>query len=74
MPLLLKRESNIFLKKNSSPWQDSFQNLLHKQEGKRAEWEYPFAVAGINISFMLVEMLDLQSGKLKQFIKDPHSA
>lgn len=43
--------------------QDSFQRLLHKQDGKRAEWEYPFAVAGINISFMLVQMLDLQSGK-----------
>jgi hypothetical protein len=42
---------------------DSFQNLLHKQDGKRAEWEYPFAVAGINISFMLAQMLDLQTGK-----------
>lgn len=42
---------------------DSFQRLLHKQEGKRAEWEYPFAVAGINISFMLTQMLNLQSGK-----------
>jgi len=37
--------------------------LLHKQDGTRAEWEYPFAVAGINISFMLAQMLDLQSGK-----------
>ncbi|XP_006437292.2 uncharacterized protein LOC18044330 [Citrus clementina] len=43
--------------------QDSFQRLLHKQDGTRAEWEYPFAVAGINISFMLIQMLDLQSGK-----------
>ncbi|XP_059647270.1 uncharacterized protein LOC132293703 isoform X2 [Cornus florida] len=42
---------------------DAFQNLLHKRDGNRAEWEYPFAVAGINISFMLVQMLDLQSGK-----------
>ncbi|GAB2295833.1 hypothetical protein Dimus_029986 [Dionaea muscipula] len=42
---------------------ESFQNLLHKRDGKRAEWEYPFAVAGINISFMLAQMLDLQSGK-----------
>ncbi|XP_043698002.1 ELMO domain-containing protein C-like [Telopea speciosissima] len=42
---------------------DAFQKLLHKKKGKRAEWEYPFAVAGINISFMLVQMLDLQSGK-----------
>lgn len=52
---------NLIFFANKYP--DSFQNLLHKQEGKRAEWEYPFAVAGINISFMLVEMLDLQSGK-----------
>ncbi|PKI58920.1 hypothetical protein CRG98_020666 [Punica granatum] len=42
---------------------ESFQRLLHKQDGIRAEWEYPFAVAGINISFMLAQMLDLQSGK-----------
>ncbi|GFY98082.1 ELMO/CED-12 family protein [Actinidia rufa] len=42
---------------------DAFQSLLHKRDGSRAEWEYPFAVAGINLSFMLVQMLDLQSGK-----------
>lgn len=42
---------------------DAFQNLLHKRDGIRAEWEYPFAVAGINVSFTLVQMLDLQSGK-----------
>ncbi|KAF3652216.1 putative ankyrin repeat and ELMO domain-containing protein D-like isoform 2 [Capsicum annuum] len=41
---------------------ESFRNLLHKRNGNRSEWEYPFAVAGINISFMLVQMLDLQSG------------
>ncbi|KAK6127132.1 hypothetical protein DH2020_039123 [Rehmannia glutinosa] len=45
-----------------SPLQEAFQNLLHKRDGDRSEWEYPFAVAGINISFMLVQMLDLQSG------------
>ncbi|XP_027071452.1 uncharacterized protein [Coffea arabica] len=43
--------------------QEAFQNLLHKRDGNRSEWEYPFAVAGINVSFMLVQMLDLQSGK-----------
>ncbi|CAN6717115.1 unnamed protein product [Malus baccata var. baccata] len=42
---------------------ESFQRLLHKQDGTRAEWEYPFAVAGINISFVLAQMLDLQSAK-----------
>lgn len=40
----------------------SFQRLLFKQEGMRAAWEYPFAAAGINISFMLIQMLDLYSG------------
>ncbi|KAI3738061.1 hypothetical protein L2E82_28079 [Cichorium intybus] len=41
----------------------AFQNLVNKNEGNRAEWEYPFAVASINISFMLVQMLDIQSEK-----------
>ncbi|KAK6151393.1 hypothetical protein DH2020_014028 [Rehmannia glutinosa] len=41
---------------------EAFQNLLHKRDGDRSEWEYLFAVAGVNISFMLVQMLDLQSG------------
>ncbi|KAI4348523.1 hypothetical protein L6164_009237 [Bauhinia variegata] len=41
---------------------ESFQRLLHKKDGTRAEWEYPFAVAGINISFILVQMLDLHTG------------
>ncbi|KAL6988613.1 hypothetical protein U1Q18_014365 [Sarracenia purpurea var. burkii] len=53
-------ENLIFFAKN---YPDAFQNLLHKKDGSRVEWEYPFAVAGINISFMLAQMLDLQSGK-----------
>lgn len=40
----------------------SFRRLLLKEDGNRAEWEYPFAVAGINVSFMLIQMLDLNSG------------
>ncbi|GFP78799.1 elmo domain-containing protein a [Phtheirospermum japonicum] len=35
--------------------------LLLKEGGERAKWEYPFAAAGINISFMLIQMLDLHS-------------
>ena len=54
-------ENLIFFAKT---YPESFQRLLHKQDGTRAEWEYPFAVAGINISFMLAQMLDLQSGKM----------
>ncbi|CAM8904648.1 unnamed protein product [Rhodiola kirilowii] len=41
----------------------SFQELLRKQEGNRAMWEYPFAVAGVNITFMLIQMLDLEAVK-----------
>ena len=29
----------------------SFHRLLFKQDGSRATWEYPFAVAGINVIF-----------------------
>ncbi|THF99565.1 hypothetical protein TEA_001577 [Camellia sinensis var. sinensis] len=41
--------------------QTSFQCLLKKQGGKRAAWEYPFAVAGVNITFMIMQMLDLDA-------------
>jgi hypothetical protein len=47
--------------------QKSFQELLRKQNGDRALWEYPFAVAGVNITFMLIQMLDLQAGSLQTF-------
>ena len=39
-----------------------FQDLLRKQVGDRSVCEYPFAVAGINITFMLIQMLGLESG------------
>lgn len=42
----------------------SYQKILFKQDGVRAAWEYPFAVAGINVTFMLIQMLDLYSGQL----------
>uniref|UniRef100_A0A452XNL9 ELMO domain-containing protein n=1 Tax=Aegilops tauschii subsp. strangulata TaxID=200361 RepID=A0A452XNL9_AEGTS len=42
--------------------QKSYEQLLCKQNGDRALWEYPFAVAGVNITFMLIQMLDLQTG------------
>lgn len=37
--------------------------MLFKCDGKRATWEYPFAVAGINVTFMLIQMLDLYSAR-----------
>ncbi|KAG6510518.1 hypothetical protein ZIOFF_028542 [Zingiber officinale] len=51
--------------------QTSFQDLLQKQNGERALWEYPFAVAGVNITFMLIQMLDLQLARtLMNFCND----
>ncbi|KAL9245238.1 hypothetical protein vseg_018913 [Gypsophila vaccaria] len=46
----------------------SFQELLRKQEGDRAMWEYPFAVAGVNITFMLIQMLDLEAVKPRTLV------
>ncbi|CAM0874411.1 unnamed protein product [Alopecurus aequalis] len=56
---VMSLENLIYFARN---YPDSFHRLLYKADGERAEWEYPFAVAGVNISFMLVQMLDLQSG------------
>ncbi|KAK8943674.1 hypothetical protein KSP40_PGU001156 [Platanthera guangdongensis] len=53
-------ENLLFFSKTFSR---SFQWLLNKQGGKRAAWEYPFAVAGVNITFMIMQMLDLHSSK-----------
>ncbi|KAE8716604.1 ELMO/CED-12 family protein isoform 2 [Hibiscus syriacus] len=47
----------------------SFQGLLKKQGGKRSAWEYPFAVAGVNITFMIMQMLDLDASKPGTFIR-----
>ncbi|KAI3499127.1 hypothetical protein L1887_34920 [Cichorium endivia] len=41
----------------------AFRRLLFKECGDRAAWEYPFAAAGVNISYMLIQMLDLYSVK-----------
>ncbi|GAA0146267.1 scaffold/adaptor protein [Lithospermum erythrorhizon] len=46
----------------------SFRDLLLKQEGDRSLWEYPFAVAGVNITFMLIQMLDLESVKPRSLV------
>ncbi|KAF8019556.1 hypothetical protein BT93_G0291 [Corymbia citriodora subsp. variegata] len=42
--------------------------LLRKQEGDRSMWEYPFAVAGVNITFMLIQMLDLEAVKPRTLV------
>ncbi|KAF5754493.1 putative ELMO domain-containing protein [Helianthus annuus] len=52
----LSLENLLFFAKT---FPNAFRRLLLKQLGKRATWEYPFAVAGINISFMLTDLLEL---------------
>ncbi|AQK49824.1 uncharacterized protein [Zea mays] len=59
-------ENLLFFAKTFSA---SFQRLLNKQCGNRATWEYPFAVAGVNITFMIMQMLDLQSTKPRTFVR-----
>ncbi|KAG8365893.1 hypothetical protein BUALT_Bualt17G0019400 [Buddleja alternifolia] len=57
-------ENLLFFAKTFSA---SFQSLLRKEAGKRAVWEYPFAVAGVNITFMIMQMLDLDATKPRTF-------
>lgn len=58
-------ENLLFFARN---FPKSFQDLLRKQEGDRAMWEYPFAVAGVNITFMLIQMLDLEAVKPRTLV------
>ncbi|XAR48171.1 hypothetical protein NMG60_11030904 [Bertholletia excelsa] len=59
-------ENLLFFAKTFST---SFQRLLKKQGGKGAAWEYPFAVAGVNITFMIMQMLDLDATKSRTFVR-----
>ncbi|KAG4934690.1 ELMO domain-containing protein A [Glycine soja] len=59
-------ENLLFFAKTFST---SFQRLLKKQGGKGAVWEYPFAVAGVNITFMIMQMLDLDATKPRTFVR-----
>ncbi|XP_076947512.1 uncharacterized protein LOC143619472 isoform X2 [Bidens hawaiensis] len=61
----LSLENLLFFAKT---FPNAFRRLVLKQPGKRATWEYPFAVAGINISFMLTEMLELYLGMRIKYI------
>ena len=47
-----------------------FQRLLHKTEGERSDWEYPFAVAGINLTFMLQEVVGLRDRRVGTLVAD----
>ncbi|XP_038703096.1 ELMO domain-containing protein A-like isoform X2 [Tripterygium wilfordii] len=46
-----------------------FAKTFSKQGGKRSAWEYPFAVAGVNITFMIMQMLDLHASKPRTFVR-----
>lgn len=37
-----------------------FRKLMEKSDGVRSEWEYPFAVAGVNVTFELIQMFQLR--------------
>jgi engulfment and cell motility protein 2 len=39
-----------------------FAALRGKTRGARSSWEYPFGAAGVNITWLLVELLQLQQG------------
>ncbi|CAN1145906.1 ELMO domain-containing protein A, partial [Linum perenne] len=58
-------ENLLFFARN---FPQSFQDLLQKREGERSVWEYPFAVAGVNITFMLIQMLDLEAVKPRSLV------
>ena len=47
-----------------------FQRLLRKTEGERSDWEYPFAVAGINLTFMLQEVVGLRDRRVGTLVTD----
>ncbi|KAJ6955093.1 ELMO domain-containing protein C-like isoform X1 [Populus alba x Populus x berolinensis] len=63
-----RRESDARPSFDLTPVQKSFQDLLQKREGDRSVWEYPFAVAGVNITFMLIQMLDLEAVKPRTLV------
>ena len=52
-----------------------FKRLRGKTEGKRSEWEYPFAVAGINLTFMLEALLGFRDSVTSVLIPtaSPHT-
>lgn len=39
---------------------DAFETLLHKRNGHRSDWEYPFGAAGVNLVFALTQTLGLR--------------
>jgi hypothetical protein len=50
---------------------DEFLNLMHKRNGERSEWEYPFAAAGVNLTFMLTELFELRGKEIHELPSTP---
>ncbi|XP_026382295.1 uncharacterized protein LOC113277401 [Papaver somniferum] len=65
----LKHRMKVNFDASRADHQISFQRLLNKQGGKRATWQYPFSAAGVNITFMIMQMLDLESTKPRTFVR-----
>lgn len=51
-----------------------FRSLLHKSHGTRSDWEYPFAVAGINLTVMLEEVIGLRDSRTAALLPDPQTS
>jgi len=50
-----------------------FKDLMKKVNGQRSEWEYPFCVAGVNLTFTLIDILDLHApGRLPNSAAGKH--
>ena len=39
---------------------ETYERLLYKKTGTGSAWEYPFAAAGVNVTFALVDLLELR--------------
>ena len=42
---------------------ETYERIQKKKTGTRSEWEYPFAAAGVNVTFNLVDLLELRTRK-----------
>ena len=49
----------------AATYPQAFHRLRHKTQGTRSSWEYPFAVAGVNVTFMLLEVFTLNKDALR---------
>lgn len=54
---LLSLQNLVWFAKNR---RDLYDRLLWKKNGTRSAWEYPFAAAGVNVTFALVDVLELR--------------